>query len=204
MHHLRSLNISGCGGALTCRVLNWLPPQLEDLTISATNLLRIPPGDAEEGLVAYASHRSSQAPSRVKKVTAQDMMHTPRFDFGYFLRHVAAASIEVLDLSGSNLKTSVDLVRFLAKTPELLELQLHSIDSWDAAIFDAISKLASSLCELSLRETNTSNGGLVRLGNGPCRSSLRLISLKDCSLIKELEGARLLLSSRFAGCHVIW
>lgn len=177
---LRSLNLDSCR-KLTYRVLQWLPPQLDRLDISNTKILR-------KALTPLST--AAHGTKSVKTLVAIDEVN-PRF--GHFFLNYTGQSIESLALGSSTLKSSNDLHHILSMTPNLLKLCLCQIKGLNESIFIIISQLAR-LRELILRETDTSDQGLVLMANGPCSQSLRRLDLVSCPLIEDTEGASLLFS----------
>lgn len=104
-----------CGG-LSFRSLQFLPPVMDLLNISATEILTHAPA-LLPGL-AGGSSVSSTGPEGTKstKTLVALYMQLPRLDL--FLHYYAGSSIEVLVLCGSTLSFAY-LVYFLSKTPNL-------------------------------------------------------------------------------------
>lgn len=207
---LLSLRLDGCK-KLTNGVLAWLPPLLDFLSISRTNVLIL---TLEPGTVSpiFPQHpfTALEGAKIVKNLRCDKVTHP---HFGNFLQYYHGESIEILSLFDSDFQRS-DLVHILSNTPNLIELNLgfgsrkmlrviwrnsELLLSMDKNVFDAISKLGS-LRELKLDESVISDQCLSRLVSGPCRFSLRSIDLRNCPNIRDLARARRLFSDRFSEC----
>lgn len=201
---LRSLNISGCH-LLTFQILKWLPPSLDFLDISDTEILTLTPEADWDGIALLLSSAAARDKS-VKELRCGES-DLPQFDL--FLKYYHGASVEKLSLFESCV-TSSDLVHLLSKTPNLTELNLGSrpemiltpdASELDKNVFDVISQL-TSLRELKLDGSVTSDECLVLLTSGPCRFSLRGVDLRECPNI-GFESAHCLLEF-FEGCSGRW
>lgn len=190
MHLLRVLDISGCP-YLTQRALSWLPPVLDKLDISRTNILQCKNRNLEP---EPAFPNSGKCTGLVTALT----LSTVPCDFFFFRQFYMAESVEELDVSGAGYfdfggDSRISLAQFISQAKNLVRLDLGLQDlSWNAssmvyrlylADFSLLVSVAAqleTLRELDVSNTTFSNEDAKCLSQGPVRHSLRYLGVWRC------------------------